>query len=60
MATKKASTAQPDIVTLAATYSFYDDAGTFHFWQEGQVVTDTADVAALIERQAPLKEQDNG
>jgi hypothetical protein len=46
--------ALPDQVTLASLYGFYDEAGHFHGWGEGQVVTDPDHIAVLIERGAPL------
>lgn len=49
-------TEQPELVTLESNYSFYDDEGLHRYWPEGQIVTDAADIAVLIERGAPLKE----
>lgn len=46
----------PESVTLASYYGFYDEEGNGRFWSEGQVVTDPADVELLLERDAPLKD----
>jgi hypothetical protein len=46
----------PDQVQLASVYSFYDDEGIYHYWNEGQVVTEPETIAALVERDAPIKE----
>lgn len=44
----------PLSVTLASPYGFYDDADVPLFWAAGQVVTESADVALLVARGAPL------
>lgn len=46
----------PASVTLGELYGYFDDAGTLRMWQEGQTVTDAAEVADLIARKAPLKD----
>ncbi|WP_426102917.1 hypothetical protein [Pseudomonas sp. PSPC3-3] len=46
----------PESVTLASYYGFYDEEGNGRFWSEGQVVIDPADVELLLERDAPLKD----
>jgi hypothetical protein len=48
------STVLPDSVTLAAPHGFYDEAGDLQAWLQGEVVTDKADIALLIERGARL------
>lgn len=48
--------AQPDPVTLAAPYAYYDDQDALHFWNEGQTVADPAQIAELVARKAPLKD----
>lgn len=46
----------PDSITLASPYGYYDDAGTLHMWQEGQVVADADQIEDLLERGALLKD----
>lgn len=45
---------QPDTITLAAPYAFYEEDGTFRTWQCGHVVTDPEHIALLMERKAPI------
>ena len=45
----------PASVTLDAPYGFYDDDQTYRFWSAGQVVTDSNEIALLIERGAVFK-----
>jgi hypothetical protein len=45
----------PASVTLDAPYGFYDDDQTYRFWSAGQVVTDSSEIALLIERGAVFK-----
>lgn len=52
----KPKAAHPKSVTLASTYSFFDESGAHLYWQEGQDEADAERIAMLIERQAPLKE----
>ena len=42
----------PQTATLAAPYGFYDDDGSYLSWAAGQVLTDAAEIAMLIERGA--------
>lgn len=42
-------------VVLQSVYGFYDEAGTFFGWIEGQVVTELDHIKALIERKAPIE-----
>lgn len=55
-AKKQAEAAQPDVseVVLATPYAYYDEDGTFHSWNAGDVVRDAATIALLIARNAPL------
>ena len=44
--------APPASATLACPFGYYDDDGAAHWWHAGQVVTDVAEIADLIERGA--------
>ena len=46
--------ALPASVTLDAPYGFIDDEGVNRYWNAGQVVTNSDDVALLVERLAPI------
>ena len=50
------ATPNPDKVTLASPYAFYEDNGDLRNWAAGAVVTDADEIAVLIDRQAPLAE----
>lgn len=50
------SAAELPSVQLESHYSFYDDAGAFFQWIEGQIETDIEKITMLIERKAPLIE----
>ncbi len=48
--------ARPARIELVRPHSFIDDAGRHRMWNQGQAVTDPAEIALLVERKACVKE----
>jgi len=48
--------ALPARIELVRPHSFIDDAGLHRMWNQGQAVTDPAEIALLVERKACIKE----
>jgi len=46
----------PKKMIMQSLYAFYDDAGKFWSWVEGQVVDEVEHIKMLIERKAPAVE----
>lgn len=46
----------PKKLILQSLYGFYDEAGQFFSWVEGQIVDDVEQIKLLIERKAPAVE----
>ena len=42
----------PTTIQLTCPFCYLDDNGASHFWQAGQVITDPAEIADLIEHGA--------
>jgi hypothetical protein len=48
----------PTKVLVVRQHSFLDDTGRHRIWLGGQIVTDPADIALLIQRGATLEQLD--
>ncbi len=46
----------PKKMIMQALYGFYDEAGQFFSWVEGQIVDDIEHIKMLVERKAPAVE----
>ncbi len=45
-------------VRLTHVYGDFDDAGGYHTWEAGQLVTDPDEIAELTKRRAPIIKED--